>query len=106
MKTDEKPQRVWQMRRLGPGDYALPSNDQQVMWRVQKYEERDGTLTRGDTGRVINGDFWRLLRWVHPVYAIAYEDIDEPGNWQEVARMMKTRQEAIDCAMALDERLP
>lgn len=43
--------RNYRMIRLGAGDYLLPSNDAQTLWRVAKYDEDDG-LT-----------LWGLWKW-------------------------------------------
>lgn len=98
-------ERKWQMIRLGAGDYLLPSNDGQTWWRFNKYEERDGSLTRGD-GSVVNGDYWRLLRWSRAAHDLTLDALDLEADylWTEVACMMPTRQAAIDYALELDAR--
>lgn len=97
------PERQWQMVRLGPGDWLLPSNDRKTLWRIQKYPERDGTLTRGNTGQVVNGDFWRLLQCTYAVDEVSFAVVDEFYDaWTEVACMQPTRQACIDYAMQLD----
>jgi hypothetical protein len=101
-------ERLWQMTRLGAGDYLLPSNDRQTLWRIRKYQERDGTLTRGD-GSVVNGDFWSLHGWKHTTPPAEYqfdeyERLTDWHNWAEVACMMPTRKACIDYALELDER--
>ena len=65
-------ERAYKMTRLGPGDYLLPSNDAQTLWRLRTYEE-DGTATyqteftpgKGPSGpeHVLRGTFWAVWRW-------------------------------------------
>lgn len=102
---ESHPERLWQMIRLGPGDYLLPSNDRKRLWRIEKYPERDGTLTRGDTGQVVNGDFWRLSECTYAVNEVTVALADDYGDaWSEVACMQPTRQACIDYALELDQR--
>ena len=49
------PKRIYKMTRLGKGDWLLPSNDAQTLWRICSYEE-DGSAD-------ITGTFWNLWRW-------------------------------------------
>lgn len=39
------------MTRLSRGDYLLPSNDAQTLWRIATYEEIEGEM------------YWGLWRW-------------------------------------------
>lgn len=97
-------ERAWQMRRLGTGDYLLLSNDRRILWRFRKYEERDGTLTTFD-GKVIDGDFWALLRYHRDPFDLEPEEIDRPWNeelWVRVSSMLTTRQAAIAEALAYE----
>jgi hypothetical protein len=43
--------RQYRMIRLEKGDYLLPSNDAQILWRIAQYHEDDGTK------------LWGLWRW-------------------------------------------
>lgn len=96
-------ERKWQMRRLGAGAWLLLSNDGVTWWRLQKVEERDGSLSRGD-GTVICGDFWSALRWIGTLEELRENLADGfPDRWREEAQMMKTRQEAIDYALSREQ---
>lgn len=94
--------RKWQMVRLGAGDYLLPSNNRETLWRIRKYSERDGTLTRWN-GTVVNNDFWMLSRWRYPLADAAENDLTEDALWIDVAFMLPTRQAAIDYAMEQED---
>lgn len=95
-------ERKWQMTRLWPGQYLLPSNDRQTLWKITRYEERDGTLTRGD-GSVVNDDFWRLERCTYQLDTFRPEHYDLQDAWREVACMLPTRQAAINEAMSYED---
>lgn len=103
-------ERKWQMTRVGAGDYLLPSNDEQTLWRITKYEERDGTLTRGD-GTVVNGDFWALwrLRFPLPDYDAVDHDLWDwdncfPGDDLRVQRAETERDGGADNSTRNHER--
>lgn len=95
-------ERKYQMTRIGPGDYLLPSNDATVVWRLQKYEERDGTLSTFD-GKVIDGDFWRVLRWhrsfCHIFRHLDDDALDDHSQWEEWDSLLPTRAAAIASAL-------
>lgn len=49
--TNAATARRYLMIRLDKGDYLLPSNDAQILWRIAKYVEDDGS------------EWWGLWRW-------------------------------------------
>jgi hypothetical protein len=94
------PERRFQMTRLRAGDYLLPDNDGRTLWRIARYEERDGSLTRGD-GTVVNGDFWALwrCRWCLDELDPETFEFETFHNYVEVQCLLPSRQAAIDAAM-------
>lgn len=54
-------ERVYTTTRLGAGDYLLPSNDAQTLWRLRSYLE-DGSA-EDYRGRKLTGTFWHIFRW-------------------------------------------
>lgn len=100
------PDRKWRMTRLGSGDWLLPSNDRQTLWRLMLVPERDGSLTRGD-GSVVNGDYWSVFRcrWSLPQIEAGDSEVDLTWDeaWDEHACMMSSRQEAIDWCLSREE---
>lgn len=99
-------ERRYQMTRLRSGDYLLPDNDEQTLWRITRYEERDGSLLRGD-GTEIRGDFWALWRCRLTFDEVTDDDwilengfvVDDWNYWVEVHSLLPTRQAAIEAAM-------
>lgn len=99
----QAPERQWQMTRLAAGDYLLPSNNQHHLWRLERYDERDGTLSRPD-GTVIHGTFWRLWRFRWGLEGVPFHDPTDWANWIEAVCLLPTRQAAIDEAMRWEVR--
>lgn len=60
MQAESTPQRKYALTRIGPGDYLLPSNDGQTIWRIAKYE--DGP-SHGVEGMDRDRDFWGVWKW-------------------------------------------
>jgi hypothetical protein len=91
-------ERVYAMTRLGPGDYLLPSNDGQTLWRLRSYEE-DGSAERWD-GTPIHGLFWAVLRFLGgPPQSLEADDLDDPSRWDWYETNLSTRREAITVAL-------
>lgn len=92
-------ERKFSMRRISTGDYIWPADDEKTWWRFIRYEERDGTLVRGD-GFVIDGTFWSLWRWDGT--AEQWSDgewIDSMQHWTEVRSLLPNRKAALAEAM-------
>jgi hypothetical protein len=95
-------ERRYQLTRISAGDYLLPSNDAQTLWRLRTYEE-DGSLERND-GRKVTGTFWATWRWdggfpTHDSLVAAFET-DDWTRWQFWSGPFKTRGEAIRDALS------
>lgn len=97
-----RPLRKWQMIRLGAGDYLLPSNDRQTMWRLFRYEEDGSLISIGPDGVEvpIRGHYWMVCRWNAPLTALADGDWDEWDRWQEYESLLPSRSAAIDSALS------
>lgn len=102
-------ERTYQMTRISAGDYILPSNDGQTLWRIHSYQE-DGSLVEYervggkvdyDSGRTITGTFWAVSRYDRPwTEDDAFdEDFLDWERWRERANSFKTRRAAIDDAL-------
>lgn len=95
--------RLYAMTRLRAGDYLLPSNDRETLWRINRYWE-DGSLVRSD-GKVIRGWFWRAARFVGTMQeaeALMRSDLDtflDWIDWVETSSLLHTRAEAIGEAL-------
>lgn len=84
-------QRKWQMIRVSAGDYLLPSNDRQKLWRIHRYEEQDGELV------------WAASRYRLGGPEVAVEDVDVLEWWNDrwiESGCFATRREAVDYAVA------
>lgn len=105
-------ERTYKLTRLGKGDYLLPSNDAQTLWRIASYEE-DGSATyqkeftpgKGPSGReyVLRGTFWNLYRWdggfpTPEQLAAAFED-SEWTRWDFWSGPHATRADAVKAAL-------
>jgi hypothetical protein len=93
-------ERKYAMVRLGAGDYLLPSNDAQTMWRISKYWE-DGSLESHD-GKVIKGEFWQASsltteQFNQQVEGGLYAFDDMP--WVIQMSLGRTRSECVDWAL-------
>lgn len=109
--SQNTPQRKYRMIRLSAGDYLLPGNDGETIFRIAKYVE-DGTLETGD-GETITGEFWAAWRWPRPRTALAREDygyghgydpLEDWDAWHMIEDQFRTRQEAIDAALEWEWR--
>jgi hypothetical protein len=93
------PDRKYRMIRLSAGDYLLPGNDGETLFRIAKYVE-DGSLETygGDT---ITGEFWAAWYWPRPLVAFrhAYDPMAEWDAWHQIEDKFKTRQDAIAAAL-------
>ncbi len=97
-------ERRYALRRIGAGDYLLPSNDGRTLWRVQRYTDGP-SAGLADWPRDLT--FWRVLRWPHALSEdtkLDEYDVGDLSRWHEVAEMFKTRRDAIRAALSPDPR--
>ena len=99
-------ERRYQMTRLAKGDYLLPSNDLQTLWRISSYEEDGSAIgTRADgTEYEITGTFWQAARYVVPLQEVdvdrLVEDVDDWERWSVAYHMERSRAAAIEAALS------
>lgn len=95
-------ERRFALRRIGAGDYLLPSNDGRTLWRLQRYEDGP-SYGLDDWSR--DRTFWRTLRWPESISRgtkLDQFDISNLGRWREVADLLSTRRAAIEIALRSD----
>lgn len=99
-------ERKYSLHRIGPGDYLLPSNDGQTIWRIQQYEE-DGSaeveLWSGKRKR-LKGRYWAAYRYAGPRrYSVGRfpvaDDVSEWANWEMFDSLLPSRRKAIAVAL-------
>ena len=100
-------ERKWQMVRVRAGDYLLPSNSADSIWRIFSYRE-DGSAEMG--GKPVVGTFWGTAYYSYRHRNLpSQEDLEDEylldwERWVTTSQLLKTRQEAIDYALECAER--
>lgn len=95
-------ERKFVLSKVAAGDYLLPSNDGERLYRITRYVDGPSFGLEFITA---DRDFWRVRKWKHELDAWDWEP--NPlweDNWTEVAFHFDTRREAIDCALSEGER--
>jgi hypothetical protein len=90
----DRTERKYVITKLRAGDYLLPSNDAQTIWRLQRY--MDGP-TAGIMDLPHDQWFWRLLRWAGRLDD--FVDVEDWDQWEECACMLGSRTEAVTTAL-------
>ena len=104
------PERRYQMIRLEAGDYLLPSNDLETLWRVYSYTE-DGSLSYIDGGtgkeRYVTGTFWATAKYNRgrPRDAFLDAEILEWHVWDTWETGLRSRSDALDAALSCERSL-
>lgn len=111
VSSTSTPFRKWSMKRIGKGDYLLPSNDLATWWRIHRYVE-DGSLQQGNrTGgwTTVRGYRWALYRApTSRITQIVSEgndpfDLDHWDSWEHYSAPYDTRTEAVADALRTGE---
>lgn len=77
--------RRYVLTKVSAGDYLLPSNDAQSLWRIAR-DEREG---------------WSLWRWADELSVAIFEHLDDWNRWECMAAHLSTRDEGVREAMRL-----
>jgi hypothetical protein len=93
--------RKYTLTKIRAGDWLLLSNDGEVFWRIQQYED-------GPSFGIIGWDrdktLWAIWRWSRSIdelsEALALDAVDEePDLWHYQDGHFETRKAAIDAAL-------
>lgn len=101
-----RPDRLWALHRVRSGDYLLPSNELDVLWRVSTFDE-DGSAFWIDQRQVrhhIVGRFWRLRRLEIDCRRLLLAEVDDPDllleGWRDAGDVRyPTRRAAVEAAL-------
>lgn len=103
------PERVYAMIRLRAGDWMLPSNDGQTMYRLSSYVEDGSAWYEDEHGREhkIVGTFWNVSRMtMTKLQALVEspvtddEDILDWDEWETESSGHPSRKAAIEAALS------
>lgn len=83
-------ERNYVMTKLAAGDWLLPSNDGQTLWRIRIETEPIG-------GQDV--DYWAIWKWRGSVEPGAYMDPDNWDQWEHREGWHKTRRSATETAL-------
>lgn len=91
MSDKQRPERRYQLTKVSAGDWLLPSNDAQTLWRL-----------------TYNGTWWSLYAFAGSADLNAFDpaDVRNPALWRFECGMLHTRTQAIDKAMGYGEPEP
>lgn len=89
MQVTENHERKWAMTKLDRGDYLLPSNGKQRLYRI----------------KFVAGEGWPLWQWPEMIREESVLDInvDDWSMWECFGSAMETRQEAINDAIRIGD---
>ena len=89
--------RRYSMTRIRDGDYLLPSNDAQTLWRITRYTE-DGSAAWVDpdngSEHPIVGIFWSAAKYNGSLDRLP-DDLTDWEHWDHWSDMHRTRREAV-----------
>lgn len=89
-------ERKYALSKVAPGDYLLPSNEGQTIWRVARYT--DGP-SKGLDDWPRDREVWGIWRWPEPVREGGSIDLDW-SRWEMCEGMLPSRAEAIRSALS------
>jgi hypothetical protein len=110
----EVTERKWPLVKIREGDYLLPSNDRQTLWRIRSYEEDGSAFWEDADGKrhEIRGRFWSTVKYTKGtpddfadridriLTPEALDDLLYDGEiWSEWASGFRTRRDAIEDAL-------
>lgn len=92
------PERKYRLVKVAPGDYILPSNDGNTLWRIRQYEDGPSHGLEDWPRDVI---FWGVWKCTLP--KALWERLLDPDDWDQWSAwdtgMYNTRQQAIESAL-------
>jgi hypothetical protein len=88
-------ERKYALTKVAAGDYLLPSNDAQTIWRLVRYE--DGP-SHGLADWPRDRPVWAAYRWTGPLGAVD-AGIDAWDRWELQESSCETRADAIQAAL-------
>lgn len=90
-------ERRYAMIKLGSGDYLLPDNDAQTMWRIVRYTDGP-SFGLEDWPR--DRELWRLLVWTLGFESLA-DRWDEWDLWEAREEGFERRADAVERALTV-----
>lgn len=92
-------ERKYVLTKIAAGDWLLPSNDAQRIYRLRKYT--DGP-SFGLDPEISPRDFevWRVSKWDQPIAMAGEISVDDEDRWEHVFDGARTRAEAIQAALS------
>ena len=91
-------ERKYVLTKVAAGDYLLPSNDGQTIFRLRRYE--DGP-SHGLEDWPRDREFWGVWKWTGLVTRYGPAPDPDQWDWEFQEGLMDKRGEAIDAAMRL-----
>ena len=103
--TQDTPTRKYALTRIGKGDYLLPGNDRETLWRIASYEDGPGHGLEVDWSS--DRTFWGVWKYEKPLSRVRHpqeiaDAVEDWGVWSMEDGSYYTRREAIDRAMRLE----
>jgi hypothetical protein len=92
-------ERTYALTKVRSGDWLLPSNDGEVVWRIRKYWE-DGSAVRGTwpNEKPIYGEFWWVC-WAPMSEVEGRDPRSDDVRWRDWSSSHRTRGDAIEEAL-------
>lgn len=93
-------ERKYALTRISAGDYILPSNDAQTLWRIHSYtEDGSASFIRDDgTEQTLRGTYWATAKFRKPV-SLVWDDFLDWEHWETWETTLRTRADAIRAAL-------
>lgn len=83
-------ERKYALTKVAAGDYLLPSNDAQAIYRIRRYTDGPGC------------ELWSVARWTGEVSPGNFVDTaPDSEQWETMTTSFSTRREAIEHATSL-----
>lgn len=90
-------ERKYAMSKVASGDYLLPSNDGQTIWRVARYTDGPSNGLQIPRDRT----FWGVWRWMGDVSPGAAVDTEDWSTWEMCGGLCDSRADAVEAALRM-----